>query len=261
MQTLSVASLLAAAVMASPSPLPSAKPALKTIITVHSSQFCTALEESVRPALAGLMHNDRLIERGRSAFADAGYRATHGAIDSPSVAQVIGPPATSQSAADAEMVEIRQRQLAKTLEDNIETVETILSDKKRFVTVTASDESAKLSSIQSQLAAVAANQRTAVNLISGQVEGSELVALYNRDPSWGGADATNGVSPLEAMKAGHGGEGDSIYKVWQAAEAASRPFYDPYEIFTRALVSDQSAIGAAEDAASKSIVEAASGCK
>lgn len=259
MQLLSVASFLAAVITASPSPSPQAT--LKTIVTVHSSQFCTALAESVRPALAGLVQNDQLIERGRSVFADAGYRATHGAIDSPSVAGVIGPPETSPSEGDTMLVESRQRLLAKKLEDNIETVETILSDKKRFSTVTASGESVKLSVLESQLNDVAVQQRTAVNLISGQVENSELVSLYNRDPSWGGADSTNGVSPLEAMKAGHGGEGDSIYNVWQAAQAASKPLYDPYELFTRALVNDQTSIAQAEDVASKSIVEAAVGCK
>lgn len=258
MQPLSVPAFLVATVVASPSPQPTT---LKTIVTVHSSQFCTALGKAVRPVLAGLILNDRLIERGRTAFADAGYRATHGAIDSPSVAEVIGPPATSQSQGDATIVEIRQRQLAKNLEDGVETIEAMLADKKRFAGITASDETAKLSAIDSQLNAIAAKQRTAVDLISGQVENSELVALYNRDPSWGGADATNGVSPLEAMKAGHGGEGDSIYNVWQAATISQRPFYDPYEPFTRALVSDETSISDAESAASKSIVEASGGCQ
>lgn len=257
MPLLLVASLLLVAVTVTPSP----QPTLKTIVTVHSSQFCTVLGQVVRPALAGLIGNDRLIERGRAAFADAGYRATHGAIDSPSVAGVIGPPETSQSAGDAMMVENRQRQLAKSLEDNIASVETMLSDKKRLSTVTASDDSANLLAIESQLNAIVAEQRVAVNLISGQVENSELVSLYNRDPSWGGADATNAVSPLEAMKAGHGGEGDSIYNVWQAAQESSKPLYDPYELFTRALVGDQTLIGEAEDSASKSIVQAAGGCK
>lgn len=257
MQPLSVASFLVAAVVATPSP----QPTLKTIITVHSSQFCTALGQLARPALAGLIGNDRLIERGRVAFADAGFRATHGAVDSPSVAGVIGPPATTQSSGDAMMVENRQRQLAKTLEDDIETVEAILSDKKRFPTALANDETAKLSLIESQLNAIAAGQRMAVNLISGQVEGSELATLYNRDPSWAGADATHGVSPLEAMKAGHGFEGDAQYNVWQAATESTKPMYDPYEPFTRALANDQTLIGEAEDTASKSIVEAAGGCK
>jgi len=252
-----VLAFLLATVVASPSPQPTT---LKTIITVHSSQFCTALGKSVRPVLAGLILNDRLIERGRTTFADAGYRATHGAIDSPSVAQVIGPPATSQSEGDSTMVEMHQRQLAKSLEDGVETIEALLADKKRFAGITATDETAKLSAIDLQLKAIAAKQRTAVDLISGQAENSELVALYNRDPSWGGADATNGVSPLEAMKAGHGGEGDAIYNVWQAATISQRPFYDPYEIFTKALVNDQTSISEVEDAASKSIVEAAAGC-
>lgn len=249
--------LLVAIVVATPSP----QPTLKTIVTVHSSQFCTALGQIARPALAGLIGNDRLIERGRAAFADAGYRATHGAIDSPSVAGVIGPPATAQSPDDAMMVENRQRQLAKTLEDNIQRVETILAGKKNLPNVTGNDEAAKLTLIESQLSAIAASQRTAVDLISGQVEGAELAALYNRDPSWGGADATHGVSPLEAMKAGHGFEGDAQYNVWQAAQESSKPLYDPYEVFTRALASDQTLIGEAEDTASKSIVDAAGGCK
>lgn len=254
-----VASLLAAAVAASPSPSP--QPTLKTIITVHSSAFCTVLGEAVRPALAGLIRNDQLIERGHTTYVDAGYRATHGAIDTPSIGGVIGPPATSQSPADAMMVENRQRRLAKTLADNIAAVDTLLSDKKRFATVTATDDAAKLLSIQSQLNAIAAKQRTAANIISGEVESTELATLYNRDPSWGGADAAHGVSPLVAMEAGHGSDGAAIYNVWQAAIESTKPLYDPYAAFTEALGNDQTSIADAEGAASKSIVEAAGGCQ
>ena len=257
MQPLSVTSFLAAVVMASPSP----QPTLKTIITVHSSEFCTALAKTVRPALAGLVQNDQLIERGRSVFAAAGDRAKHGGVANASGNIGTGPPTWSPTAGDTMMVESRQRQLAKTIADNVGAIETILSDKKRLAAVTANDEDAKLLSIESQLSAIAAKQRTAVNIISGQAEGSELAGLYNHAPSWGGADATNGASPLVAMEAGHGNDGNAQYTVWAANQAASRPFYDPWEIFAVALVNDQQSIAQAEDVASKAIVEAAGGCK
>lgn len=259
MALLSIAFVIAAVVPSSPSPSPSPQPTIKTIVTVHSSQFCAVLGKWVRPALAELMQNDQSIELGHSVFVAAGDRIKHGGVESPSDGLRTAPK-LSPSSGDTILVESRQRRLAKTIEDNIEAIETILSDKKRFAVVAAGDENTKLLSIESQLKAIVGEQRTAVNIISGQAEGAELAALYNRDPSWGGADATQGVSPVEAMLAGHGQDAQAQYDVWAAAQEASVPFYDPYEPFTRALENDQHSIAESEDAVSKSIMEAAGGC-
>jgi hypothetical protein len=257
MLPLSVASILVAVTMASPAP----QPTLKTIVIVHSSQFCTALEKTVRPALAGLMQNDKIIERGHLGFVDAGNRAKYASVPNQSGDQIIGPPAYSQTPADTVIIENRQRTLARSLEENVETVEAILADKTRLDAVAATDEKAKLAAIELQLNAIVTKQRTAVNIISGQVEGSELVDLYNQFPSWGGADATHGVSPLAAMQAGHGGDWRFIYDVWQAAEETRVPFYDPYDLFAKGLADEQTLIATDESAASQSIIEAAGGCK
>lgn len=263
MAPLSIATVIAAVVLASPlpsgSPSPSPQPALKTIVIVHSSQFCTALRESVLRPFAMIVHNDRSIELGRSEFAAAGDRIIHGGVEAPSD-NLLGAPKLSPSSSDTFMVENRQRRLAATIEGNIEAIETTLSNKKGFAVVAAADEIAALSSFASQLIAIVVEQRTAVNLISGQVEGAELVNLYNREPSFGGADATHGVSPLEAMEAGYQYDERALYDVWQASQESSVPRYDPYAPFTRALVDDQHLIAESEDAASKSILQAARGC-
>jgi hypothetical protein len=256
MAPLAIAFVVAAVVSSSPAPAP--QPTLKTIVTVHSSQFCTALRESVRPALAALLQNDRSIELGHSVFVAAGDRIKHGGVEGPSDG-LRAAPQVSPSAGDTVLVENRQRRLAKTIEDNIAAIEAILSDTKRF-TVLSAGENTTLLSIKSQLNAIAGEQRIAVNIISGQAEGAELVALYNRDPSWSGANATQGVSPVEAMAAGHGQDGHAQYDVWAAAVEGSVPFYDPYAPFTRALENDQHSIAESEDAASKSVIEAAGGC-
>ena len=166
----------------------------------------------------------------------------------------------SPSESDTIQVESRQRQLAGIIEVNIKAVAAILNDKKRFAGVAPGEESTKLTSIVTQLNDIVGEQRTAVNIISGQVENAEMTALYNRDPSWGGADATHGVSPVEAMAAGHGQDGHAIYDVWAAAQESTVPFYDPYEPFTRALAEDQHVLAASEDVVSKTILEAAGGC-
>jgi hypothetical protein len=256
MAPLSIASVIAAVVLSSPSPSP--QPTLKTIVTVHSSQFCTVLRELVRPALAALMQNDQSIKLGDSVFVAAGDRIKHGGVESPSDGLRTAPK-LSPSSGDTILVENRLRRVAKTIEDNIAAIEAILSDKKRFA-VAAASENTTLLSIESQLNAIVGEQRTAVNVISGQAEGAEVVALYNRDPSWGGADATHGVSPLEAMAAGHGQDQHAQYDVWAASQEGTVPFYDPYEPFARSLEKDQLAIAGSEDAASKSILEAAGGC-
>ncbi|MBV8374807.1 MAG: hypothetical protein JO302_04795 [Candidatus Eremiobacteraeota bacterium] len=256
MAPLSIAFVIAAAVLSSPSPSP--QPTLKTIVTVHSSQFCSVLRELVRPALAALLQNDQSIKDGHSVFVAAGDRIKHGGIESPSDGLRTAPK-VSPSSGDTILVESRLRRLAKTIEDNIAAIETILTDKKRFAVV-AAGENTTLLSIASQLNAIVGEQRTAVNIISGQAEGAELAALYNRDPSWGGADATHGVSPVEAMAAGHGQDGHAQYDVWAASEEGSVPFYDPYEPFARTLEQDQHSIAQSEDAASKSITDAYGGC-
>lgn len=266
MQPPYIAFLLAAAVTASPSPQPSLQPSpqptLKTIEIEHSTAFCTALGMTVRPALAALLQNDKLIERGRTTFVDAGNRVKYGGIPNVSGNQILGPPVYSPSQSDTLITQSRQRALAHTIEENTDAIDTMLTVKKGFDSVTAADEKAKLSAIGSQLYEVVAKQRTAVNIISGEVEDGEMVALFNHAPSWGGADAVHGVSPLEAMEAGHGRDAHYILNVWVADQETTKvPFFDPYAVFARGVGEDQSLIAADESVASKSIMDAAAACK
>jgi hypothetical protein len=258
MVPLSLAFIIAAVVLSSPSASPSPQPTLKTIVTVHSSQFCTALREIVRPALAELMQNDLTIKQGHTTLVDAGDRIIHGGIESPSDG-LRSAPKLSPNSSDTMQVESTLRRLANVIELNVAAIGMTLSDKKRFATLGA-DENSTLLSIVSQLNAIAGDQRTAVNIISGQAEGQELTGLYNRDPSWGGADATQGVSPVEAMAGLHGNDGHALYDIWQASQESSVPRYDPYGPFTRALEKDQQTIAESEGAVSKSVMDAAGGC-
>jgi hypothetical protein len=244
------------------SPSPSPQPTtLKTIEYEHSVPFCTALRATVRPALAALLQNDRLIERGHAAFVTAGYNVTHGGIpDGGGFNGVVGPPQWEQSQPDTIIVQMQQRALAKSLEDNVDTVDTMLAGKKGFATVTAAVDKAKLLTITSQLDSVVAQQRTAVNIISGEVENSEMEALFNHAPSWGGADSVHGASVLEAMEAGHGRDQQFILNVWQADKETKVPFNDPYKLFAQGLAEDQSLIAESENVASKSIMDAAAEC-
>ncbi|MBV8433244.1 MAG: hypothetical protein JO029_03070 [Candidatus Eremiobacteraeota bacterium] len=256
-----IASLLLAAVTASPAPSP--QPTLKTIEHERSTQFCTALQQSVRPALAALMQNDRLIERGRVNYVEAGNRLTHGGIadGGGGYNNLLGPPQWSPSQGDTIITESRQRTLAKSIEDNVDAVDTMLSDKKRIDAVPSEDERTKLLTIGTQLYGVVAEQRTAVNVISGQVEVAAMDALFNRIPSWGGANTIRGSTPIDAMMAGHGHDARAMVNVWTADLETKVPFYDPYDLFARALGEDQSAITASEDVASKSIMDAAATCQ
>lgn len=255
-----IASLLAVVTAtASPSPEPTT---LKTIEHERTTQFCTALGSTVRPALAALMQNDRLIERGRGAFVAAGYQVTHGGVpDGGGFNGVVGPPQWEQSDPDTIIVQMQQRALAKNLEDNVDAVDTMLAGKKPFTAVPSDEDRAKLMTIASQLNDVISEQRTAVNIVSGEVENSEMESLFNRDPSWGGANSVHGASVLEAMEAGHGHDYQFILNVWQAEKETKVPFYDPYKLFAQGLAEDQSWIADTESTVSKSIMEAAAECK
>lgn len=250
---------------------------LKTIITVHSSPFCTALKTSVQPALFGLMRNDQLIGLGRSALETGASDANYGGTAVSSFNQQ-GAAKWSPSSGETAMLDSRLRQLAVGLDHNIETIDGILANPKQFVTAPAGDEQATLVAIKSQLNAILSRQRTAANIMAGTADSSDLASLYNspafnpltNTTSAGTVDALSGTSPLDARLTsqhnpvkGPGSTTDPVaaMKVAIAHADASKPLSSPYDTLAHAVQADQLLIGQSEDTAAKTIVDATSGCK
>jgi hypothetical protein len=265
--------LLLSVVVASPSP----QPALKTIITVHSSPFCSALTTAVKPALFGLMRNDQLIGLGRSALVTGGADAKYGGEPASSFNQQ-SAATWSTSSGDTTLLNSRQRQIAAALEHNIETIDTILANPKQFVTAPTGDEQATLAAIKSQLNAILNKQRTAESILGGTADSSDLAGLYNSPvfnslsdtTSTGTMDSLGSASPLSNRLAsqnnvvngpGRTTDPTAQMQVQIAHAEASKPLSSPYEKLARAVQVDQVLIEQSEDTASKTIVDAAAGCK
>lgn len=265
--------LVLSVVLASSSP----QPALKTIVTVHSSPFCTALRTSIQPTLFGLMRNDQLIDVGRSALAAADSDVKYGGTAESAYNQQ-GAATWGPSSGEAALLSSRQRQIAVALEHNIATIDAILANPKQFVATPAGDEQATLAAIKSQLTGILSRQRTAANIFAGTADSFDLASLFNSSvfnpvsntTSAGKMDQLGAASPLSArltlqhnVVRGAGSTADpaAAMQVKIAHAAATKPLSSPYETLARAVQADQILIGQSEDAASKTIVDAAAGCK
>lgn len=189
----SAALLAANALVPAPSPSP-----LKTIVTVHSSGFCTALRQGVAPVLRGLMRNDALIALGRSAYVTMNRDATYGGYLESSYNQQ-GAANVVVASGLYGLLAYRQRQIANALEHNLGTMESILNDKKRFPDGLPASEQSTLSAMESQLASVVSDQHTVIDVFSGATDAQELTNLFNGNPSLGSASLT-GASPLRAQE-------------------------------------------------------------
>jgi hypothetical protein len=182
-----------------PTPSPSA---LKTIVTVHSSVFCQALHQGVAPVLRGLMRDDTLIALGRSAYASMNHEATYGGYLESSYNQQ-GAAQVVVSSGLLGFLEYRQRQIATALEHNVETIEAMLNDTKRFPDGLPVAEQSALFTTKSQLASVVRDQRIVINVLSGATDAEQLIDLFNKGtalaPSTGSA-SLNGAGPLQAQE-------------------------------------------------------------
>lgn len=269
--------LLLAAVVSPPTP----QPALKTIITVRSSQFCTALVLSIRPALVGLMRNDQLIGLGQSALSNADRDYKFGGQAESSFNQQGGATWAPNSGITT-MLDSRERQLASAMAYNVEGVEAALANPN--APSPEGDDKAKLASIKAQIAAILDEQRKASNILSGNADTADLAGLYN-DSSRSGIETDypnaqvnpadlNGISPLEARLTsqdnvaplGKTGKISTTEPVDQSKASISRAqtsaaFYSPYDKLVRALKMDRALIVRSEESATKAIVQAAVECQ
>lgn len=268
---------LLAAVVSPPTP----QPALKTIVTVHSSQFCTDLILAVKPALVGLMRNDQLIDLGHSALKRGDSDVKFGGTAESSFNQQ-GAATWTVNEGDITFLNNRQRQLAAAMANNIDMVKAVLANPN--APAPSGDDKAKLASIEAELNAVIGEQRQAIDIIQGNADTADLAAAYNA-PSATGIESDNpnlpttqaglnGISPLDAQLTSQhnlvGGPGkgkiattDPTTQAQNAiAQAAnSSVFNNPYGKLARALEMDQSLIGKSEDSAAKAIVDAAIECQ
>jgi len=134
----------------SPAPAPSAAP---------GHEACTTLRENVRAALAGLMKNDQVIESGRKAYqkmsADRTTNTRDLAIDRLYVENAIAA-----------------------LVHNLAIVDAQLADPNRFP-IDAQAGASSPTVMKTQLSAIAAQQKRALDLLSGALETGNFNSMQN----------------------------------------------------------------------------------
>ncbi|MGZ6159611.1 MAG: hypothetical protein ACXWMZ_08970 [Vulcanimicrobiaceae bacterium] len=147
----------------SPAPTPPLVP-LKTIANVRSTPFCSALRETVAPAIAALIGNDDLISaspRGFAAYSKDAY--------------------FWQSNASATLDVARIESLITPIVKNTKSVEALLSS-HRFSATPQSDDDTALVRIRDRLRDVLTQQKRALNIISGFVDTEQLESIAQDDP-------------------------------------------------------------------------------
>lgn len=267
------------AAMVSP---PTPQPALKTIITVHSSEFCTALVLSVRPALVGLMRNDQLIGLGQSALSNADRDYKFGGQAESSYNQQ-GAATWTPNSGITTMLDSRERQLASAMAYNVDGVEAALAN-PNAPSPSGDDDKAKLAAIKAQITAILNEQRKASNILSGNADTADLAGLYNASSRTGiesdnpnepvNPANLNGIAPLgssltsqdNVVRAPGKGYISTTEPVDQSKASISRAetsaaFYSPYDKLVRALQMDKALIVRSEESATKAIVQAAVECQ
>lgn len=272
-------SFLLTAMVSPPAPQPSPP---KTIVTVHSSQFCTDLVLAIRPALVGLMRNDQLIDLARSTLVAGDRDVKFGGAPVSSFNQQ-GAAHWTASEGDIMLLDARQRQLTAAIAKKMEMVQTVLANPN--APKPDGDDKAKLAEIRAQLDLILHEQRSATNIIAGNTATSDLAGLYNSSSATGierdvitpvtpadqsgtsalGARLTsqNNVVPQRGGIRGFAPTTDPTTASQAAINraAGSNTFDSPYAKLAGALKIDQATIGQTERTAAHAIIEAVEGCE
>ena len=143
--------IVIAFLLAATSPAPSAAP---------THEACTTLRENVRTALAGLMKDDQIIEAGRKAYQKMSSDRTTN---------------TRDLAIDRLYVE----NAVSAMVHNLALVDEQLADPARFPTDTARNDARATLAMKAQLTAIAAQQKKALDLLSGALETSNFNTMQN----------------------------------------------------------------------------------
>ena len=169
--------LLGLGVAAPSAPAPPAAPLtpLKVIGSVRSTPFCTALRETIGPAIAGVLSNDDLIASSKPAFATLYH-----------------DDVLARSEARAHLDMNRIESLITPIVANVKRVDALLN---------AKPNDPKLLAMREKLQAVVAQQKESLNIISGFVATQQLGEIQGAGPpaNWAGALAAQ--PPAQARPA------------------------------------------------------------
>jgi hypothetical protein len=259
--TLTALTALSAGVSpASTAPAPAPTP-LKTIIRIHTSPLCTGLRRAIGPAVGKVLQNDGYIARSRPMFKDYVANSTLG------------------SKAGVDMDVMHMETLIGPLVQNTQAIERYLNDpilKRRALT----DTDKQLIEMRQQLLAVLAQQKQALDLISGFVDTQQLGELqaagHEYDKAIMGADVgTKGqgptaastpagaptTAPNELLNAGlPGSPSDPRATDPRYSGSGNSVGYNPLKVFDQQVGVYQQAISSNENLAAQAVMKAAVEC-
>jgi hypothetical protein len=274
MLTFFVFAVVVAASAETPTPAP---PALKTIITVRSTQLCTAVAGTVLHTIQGLQANDRLIESAKPLLVETGKdfipvsevgnsfgkrTARFGGAHDPSAALVL----------DNQHLE----KLADEILHNLALIDKILSDTSRFPEVPKTDADRTALLLKAQLQAVADQQRKNLNILYGLSDTLSLQTLVAKGDGMQGASGGGGsgaqvgqsdqdVSFRDVLSASARGRGGPVDPTVDRDPAISQPPTEltnsPIARFYVGVADQQQNTVSAEDALTQTVVTVAAVCR
>lgn len=175
-----VVAIVSAIALSTPAPTLSAPP---QIIEVHSqSTLCTTLQQTVGPALTGLMQNDEVI--------DAGQRVVK--------------KLTHDDAAAAGMDRLQLENASLALVHNLAVIDGLLADAKKFPANPHTDDERTAAQIKVDLQSVVSSQKQKLNEIYGMMDTYELASMRNTFPRFNptvGPTADDPVPDMPRMSA------------------------------------------------------------
>jgi hypothetical protein len=178
--------VLLAALTGPAQPAPSPTP-LRTISNVRASPVCTELREDVGQAIHGILVNDQMLDQGRLML----YKVRRDGIAAPLAAGWTGGAGPSSSLDDVQM-----NNLVGVLAQNLDRIESLLRS--------ANGKDSRLVQARAELERVAARQRMALNILSGNVTSNESADLQARQalvPAGSEAQGPTRISLAEELAA------------------------------------------------------------
>lgn len=138
-------------------PAPAATP-LRTITHVHVSPLCTGLRRNIGPAIGKVLQSDHYIAQSRPLFRNY-------------------VQAESTGSASKDLTVSRLETLIRPLVQNSDAIEKLLNDPYVFPRVAISDSDRQLLEMRAQLQQIDAQQKNALDVISGFVSTQQLGEL------------------------------------------------------------------------------------
>ena len=183
------------AVIAAPVETPAPAPtALKTIITVRSTQLCTATATTVLHTIQGLQANDRLIESSKPLLLETGRDF----IPVSEVGNAFGKRTSHFGGAHdpSPALLLDSQHLVKLTDEiihNLAIIDSILNDQTRFPATAKTDVDKEELLLKSELQAIADQQRKTLNILYGLADTLSLQELVAKGDGMQGASGGGGT--------------------------------------------------------------------